>query len=75
MPPETTRAAVCRSGRSLRAADTDTKRVDWGSGTSIAGVSTGAAPPCGAAGNDATRTVATIWRPAGASTVAMALPA
>jgi hypothetical protein len=56
-PPEITRAAVCRSGRSFLAADTDTKRVCVGSATATLAVSIGAAAePLPAASKEAART-------------------
>ena len=73
-PPETTLAAVCRSGRSERADDTEMKRV-WVAGTAATltasmGAGTTATP---AASKEAIRTVAMIFVPAATSTVVMAL--
>ncbi|KAG1246856.1 hypothetical protein G6F66_015576 [Rhizopus arrhizus] len=74
-PPETTRLALCRSGRSLAPAARPTKRVWVGSGASTLAASTAALPPWAASGQDAARTVATTTWSAGASTVMIALPA
>ena len=74
-PPETTLAAVCRSGRSLFAWVCDTKRVWVGSATLTLAALTGALPPPAAASNEAVRTVATTFWSLAATTVMIALPA
>src|SRR5882757_192538 len=74
-PPDTTLDAVCKSGRSFLAADTEMKRVWVGSSTLRDDFSTGAEPPVGAASNEALRTVPTILEAGSVSTVTIALPA
>jgi hypothetical protein len=74
-PPEMTRVALCRSGRSPPAASSDTKRVCAGSAASGAADSIAAFPPLAAASKEAVRIVATIRVPAATSTVTSALPA
>ncbi len=74
-PPDTTRAALCRSGRSDLPAARPAKRVCVGRATSSARARTAALPPCPAAGQEATRTVATTGLSAGVPTVTMAFPA
>ena len=73
-PPETTREAACKSGRSdLPCCRLNTCECVFAA--AAVADSMLALPPVAAAAHDAARMVATTVRPAGASTVMMALPA
>ena len=74
-PPDTTRRALCRSGRSELPAARPTQRVCVGRAASADADCTLALPPLAASGQEAVRTVATTVCPGGASTVTIALPA
>src|SRR5690606_41480605 len=74
-PPETTRLALCRSGRSDSALARSLNRVWVGSSVCTSAASIAALPPLPASDHEAVRTVATTVLPAGASTVVNALRA